>query len=154
MSYTWSPTQYLKFEDHRTRPAVDLLGRVNLSRADHITDIGCGPRNSTQLLVERFASALVTGLVTSPQMIKAASERLPACNFEKIAVSHWRPNSKQDVLFANAVLQWAPSHQKLLPKMVSFLEPGGVLAERADTCGHAHRCIRRPLVGCSQGRRR
>lgn len=128
MSSTWSPVQYLKFEDHRTRPAMDLLSRVTFDDPKAVTDIGCGPGNSTELLVERFGATHVTGLDSSPQMIDAARRRLPECIFEAGDVSSWRPKAAQDVLFANAVLQWVPGHKELFPRLVSFLKPGGVLA--------------------------
>ena len=128
MSETWSPSQYLKFEDHRTRPAIDLLARVAAQDVKAATDIGCGPGNSTELLVDRFGSSAVAGMDPSPKMIEAAKQRLPGCQFELGDIAHWRPNSEQDLLFANAVLQWVPDHGKLFPRLLSFLKPGGTLA--------------------------
>jgi trans-aconitate 2-methyltransferase len=128
MSATWSPSQYLKFEDHRTRPAIDLLSRVATLSPDMIMDIGCGPGNSTELLVDRFPSATVRGMDSSAKMIEAARKRLPSCHFEIGDVSNWESNVVQDVLFANAVLQWIPNHDSLFPRLVSLLKLGGTLA--------------------------
>ena len=125
---SWNPALYRRFEDERTRPAEDLLARVVLERAKSVVDLGCGPGNSTELLVERFSDAKITGTDTSQAMLESARKRLPQCHFELSDVSSWHAEDAPDLIFANAVLQWVPNHQKLLPRLVSALAPGGVLA--------------------------
>jgi trans-aconitate 2-methyltransferase len=125
---SWNDRQYLLFADERTRPAAELLGRVPLVDPREVIDLGCGPGNSTQLLVDRWAGASVTGVDSSPQMLQRARVELPAARFVEADISGYRPETPPDVLFANAALQWVPGHQELMPRLVGLLAPGGVLA--------------------------
>ncbi len=124
----WSAGQYLKFEDERTRPARDLLARVPLAKAGKIADLGCGPGNSTELLLERFPDAEVIGIDSSPAMLTAARKRLPQCRFIEADIGQWRSEQGTDLLFANAVFHWVPDHAKVLARLAGALAPGGVLA--------------------------
>ena len=58
----WDPALYLKFDQERTRPAIDLLARISNENPRTCVDIGCGPGNSTELMVNRFPEAHIRGL--------------------------------------------------------------------------------------------
>jgi trans-aconitate 2-methyltransferase len=124
----WNPALYRRFEDERTRPARELLSRVPLAQASHVVDLGCGPGNSTELLVERFAGAQVVGTDNSPSMLETARKRLPGVRFELSDISGWVPDNPPDLIYANAALQWVPAHEALIPRLFAALAPGGVLA--------------------------
>jgi trans-aconitate 2-methyltransferase len=124
----WNARQYLKFEDERTRPPRDLLAQVPLESAQRVVDLGCGPGNSTELLIARYPDADVTGLDSSPAMLTQARERLPACKFVQADIATWNPEPDTDLLFANAVFQWLPDHPQVLQRLLQALPDGGVLA--------------------------
>lgn len=124
----WSAAQYLKFEEERTRPSADLLARVPLVAPRAAIDIGCGPGNSTELVAARYREAAVEGLDSSPDMLEKASRRLPGLAFHRGDIATWQPARAYDLVFANAVLQWLPDHERLFPRLAGALAPGGCLA--------------------------
>ncbi len=124
---SWSAAQYVKFEEERTRPVWDLIARVPVSHARRVADIGCGPGNSTEVLRARFPEVEIVGIDSSPDMSAAARRRLPGVAFEVADIETWR-GSGYEVILANAVIQWIPDHEALLPALVGKLAPGGALA--------------------------
>jgi trans-aconitate 2-methyltransferase len=124
----WSPTQYLKFADERTRAARDLLAQVPLAHARKVYDLGCGPGNSTALLIERFPKAEIIGVDSSPNMLTEARKAYPQLSFVEGDLSDWLPEEGADLLFANALFQWVPEHLKVLQRLMTALPAGGVLA--------------------------
>ena len=125
----WDPGQYLKFESERGRPVTDLLGRVRLPCPARVTDIGCGPGNSTQFLAKRWPEAEITGLDSDGAMLEAARRRLPSLHWiEGDASQDLSHLGKFNLVFSNAALQWMPDHERLLPRWFALLNPGGVLA--------------------------
>jgi trans-aconitate 2-methyltransferase len=124
----WNPSLYLKFEDDRTRPARDLLAQVPLQQPRTVIDLGCGPGNSTELLVQRFPNAQVTGLDSSVDMLQQARKRLPNCAFLEADLATWTPPPQADLLFSNAVFHWVPDHPHVLQRLIEALPQGGVLA--------------------------
>ena len=74
----WDPNQYLKFTDHRLRPALELLRRVPLMSPNVIYDLGCGSGHVTRLIAVQWPTAPVYGLDNSAEMLaKAALEPSP-----------------------------------------------------------------------------
>jgi trans-aconitate 2-methyltransferase len=123
------------------RDLVSAIPTVEVRRA---VDLGCGPGNSTEVLAARFPTADISGLDSSPDMIEAACKRLPGLRFDLSDISAWDAPGRFDVILANAVLQWVPDHQVLMPRLVGKLADAGSLAvQMPDNLDEpAHRLMR------------
>jgi trans-aconitate 2-methyltransferase len=125
---SWHPERYLAFDDHRTRPAAELLARVPLRAPARVVDLGCGPGNSTALLAARWQGAKITGIDSAPSMLARARASGIRAEWLEADIADWAPNAPVDLLFSNAALQWLSDHEKLLPRLLACVRPGGFLA--------------------------
>lgn len=124
----WDPAQYLKFADHRLRPAIDLLNRVDLDRPGEVYDLGAGAGNVTRLIKERWPDARVTGVDDSRAMLAKAAATAPAITWQQADLATWRPPRPADLIYSNAALHWLEGHDRLFPALLAGLAAGGVLA--------------------------
>ena len=160
---SWDPGQYLKFADHRLRPALDLMGRIPLEHPQVIYDLGCGGGNVTRLLAERWPDAAVTGVDNSPEMLEqagatAATSTAPtaaAVRWQRGDLADWQPDAPPSILYSNAVIQWVPNHQELVPRLWDMLPPGGCLAVQAPLSWDmpSHHIMRQTLADGGPGGR-
>ena len=150
---SWNPEQYLKFADHRLRPALDLMGRIPLERPAVIYDLGCGSGNVTRLLAERWPAAAVIGMDNSPEMLSQAGAPPSRVCWETGDLADWQPSRTPALLYSNAVIQWAPNHGELVPRLWAMLPPGGCLAVQAPLSWalRSHRIMRETLADGGAG---
>jgi trans-aconitate 2-methyltransferase len=124
----WDPKTYLAFGAERTRAASDLLARIPLDAPKRVADLGCGPGNSTALLRARWPGAEIDAVDSSPEMLRDARASGIDARFITADIAQWNPEGLYDVIYSNAVLQWLSDHERLIPRLFSFVAPGGVLA--------------------------
>jgi trans-aconitate 2-methyltransferase len=125
----WDPAQYLRFADERLRPALDLIARIPPSSDDappRVVDLGCGAGNALPVLAARFPQAEVVGVDGSAAMLAKAAGA--GFRTEHADIASWTPPAPTDVIFSNAALHWLTDHERLFPRLLGFLAPGGVLA--------------------------
>ncbi len=125
---TWDPKHYLSFADERTRPAAELVARIDAAAPKRVVDLGCGPGNSTAIVASRWPEAQLEGIDSSPDMIESAKSSGVRAKFSVGDIASWAPASAYDVIFSNATYQWLPDHPRLLPRLMGFVAPGGTFA--------------------------
>lgn len=125
----WNSNQYLKFENERTQPCVDLITRLDGSY-NRILDLGCGPGNSTLQLRNAFGNAEITGFEADSNMIKKARTDYPDIKF----VHGFAPDDldkldgKFDLVFSNACIHWIKEQKKLIDSISDVIDIKGTLA--------------------------
>lgn len=147
----WRPTDYLAFADHRRRPAQDLLARLPKAwprptppsspsspsppsphaamEPQTLLDLGCGAGNVSALLAARWPEVRLIGVDGDAAMLARAQKEGPAqAEWIQADIATWSPSHPVDLLFSNAALHWLPNHDALLPRLLNWLTPGGILA--------------------------
>lgn len=124
----WSPEHYLQFKSERTQPSIDLISRIERDKPESIIDIGCGPGNSTQALVNRWPESRITGLDSSVAMIEKARQDYPNQEWITADAATYKSETRFDIVFSNAAIQWIPDHEALLTGFHGVLRQNGVLA--------------------------
>lgn len=133
-SPTWDANLYLKFVDHRLRPALDLMGRLdpaNGARSGHVIyDLGCGAGNISRILSERFGESDIVGIDSSDDMLaKARAQPVDGrVSFAKGDLAHFKPDRPPGILYSNAAYHWLEGHIDIFPNLMKLLPSGGQLA--------------------------
>lgn len=144
----WNPAQYLKFSDHRLRPALELLARVPLEAPRVVYDLGCGTGEVTRNIAARWPQANVYGVDSSKEMLEKAKTGGGDVGWVEADVSSWTPADAPDLIYSNATLHWVEDHRALFPKLAGFLNAGGCLAVQMPLSFDApsHRLMRETLT--------
>jgi trans-aconitate 2-methyltransferase len=147
----WSATQYLKFNNERTRAVYDLVSQITphiTSPTPRIYDLGCGPGNSTKVLKDAFPDAQITGMDSSPDMLEKATaefEGKQGVEFVSGDLGTFEVEGA-DLVFSNAVFHWlrSPARIPTLVRLFEGLKTGGVVAIQVpdNYNEHSHRLMR------------
>ncbi len=125
----WDPHQYARYADERSRPFFDLVERISPDDPPHrVIDLGCGPGTLTATLAERWPSASIEGVDSSPEMIERASALGSPVTFTLAGIGTWQPPGDADIVVSNAALQWVDGHPALLRSWLAALPSGAWMA--------------------------
>src|SRR5688572_4487003 len=127
---SWDPNQYLKFSDHRLRPALDLMAQIALAAPRSIYDLGCGPGTVTRLLAERWPEAAVTGIDSSADMLAKARQEAPRAEARIEAV---RAEARIEAVRAEARMEAVRAEARMeAVRAEARMETAQVAFEQAD----------------------
>jgi trans-aconitate 2-methyltransferase len=129
MTADWSPTQYERFKDERSRPFFDLLALVQRGHWLRVVDLGCGTGELTRELHRASGADATLGIDSSPAMLeKATAFAGNGLRFERHEIADFADAAGFDVVFSNAALQWLPDHERLFARIAALVRAGGQLA--------------------------
>lgn len=126
----WNPEIYNQFKDIRNQPFFDLMAMISDENLESAVDIGCGTGEQTKILSEQFPNTNFLGIDTSKEMLaKSKGFESPNLHFEIKSVEDFiQEDSKYDLIFSNAALQWSDNHEDLFPALLSKLSENGQFA--------------------------
>lgn len=124
----WNPNLYMKYNKERIQPSIDLVTRINFDNPEKIIDIGCGPGNSTQLLVNRWSGSKIIGADNSASMIEKAKKDYPDQEWIMFDAEKDKINDKFDIVFSNAALQWMSNQEEVIKSFFNLLKESGLIA--------------------------
>jgi ubiquinone/menaquinone biosynthesis C-methylase UbiE len=131
--------QQARFWGDLTEQVLTLAG---LKRGMRVLDVGCGAGDVSFLAAKLVGpKGLVTGVDKSPEAIEVASQRARAAGLTNVQfltqdLSELALNASFDALIGRLVLMYFADPAVVLRRLVSFLEPDGlVVFHELDTTG-------------------
>ncbi len=121
MQQTWDPSLYAGNGRFVALLAGALVEALQPQAGERILDLGCGDGFLTQQIAE--SGATLVGVDSSPQMIRAATERgVDARHASGEALPF---DQEFDAVFSNAALHWMTDQDAVLRSVHRALKPGG-----------------------------
>jgi trans-aconitate 2-methyltransferase len=125
----WSPAQYDRFRDERSRPFFDLLALVKRDPEMRIVDLGCGTGALTREMHDTLNAKETLGIDSSPAMLEKAREHAKAgLRFEQGAIESYDERGARDLVLSNAAIHWVEDHEGLLARLAGALGDHGQMA--------------------------
>jgi trans-aconitate 2-methyltransferase len=125
---TWDPKKYNEFKEERSKPFHDLTSHIVDKPNLKVIDLGCGTGELTQKLHQKLSNPFVLGIDNSAEMLAKAPIEENLQFKDKTILEQIADETKWDLIFSNAALQWIDNHYELFPKIISRIKPGGQLA--------------------------
>jgi trans-aconitate methyltransferase len=122
-SSKWDAGLYDQKHSFVWKMAAGLLELLEAKPGEQILDVGCGTGHLTAQIAGNGAT--VTGLDSSPEMIRQAREIHPGIHFEVMDAREITLEEKFDAVFSNATLHWIKEPERAIEGIARVLRPGG-----------------------------
>jgi trans-aconitate 2-methyltransferase len=136
-SVVWNPADYAANSAAQLAWARELIAKLKLRGDERVLDVGCGDGKVTAELARAVPKGTVTGVDTSPEMIRFACAAFPRLDFRRMDARRLRFARPFDVVFSNATLHWVDDHQAFLRGAAACLRSGGRLMVSCGGKGNA-----------------
>ena len=125
----WNPETYNKFKTERFAPFLDLVALIKIRRDMDVIDLGCGTGELTRKLADLLSGSRVLGIDSSDEMLDdARAFANEQVSFQKKSIEEGVGlESKWDLVFSNAAIQWVENHETLFSEIITNIKPGGQL---------------------------
>ncbi|MDD1694629.1 MAG: methyltransferase domain-containing protein [Methanoregula sp.] len=145
-SFTWNPAEYHKSSAAQQQWAQELIAKLGLRGNERVLDIGCGDGKVTAEIARNLPDGFVTGLDSSPDMIRFACDHFPRSEYRNLSFIQADARALQfsgefDVVFSAAALHWIPDHIPVLAGIARSLRPQGKLLIQMGGKGNAEQAL-------------
>lgn len=146
-SFTWNAADYNKSSHAQQLWAQELIAKLGLRGNERVLDIGCGDGKVTAAITASVPQGAVTGIDSSPEMIRFAREHFPHSThpnltFVQMDAGHIVFQEEFDVVFSNAALHWISNHRTVIAGIARSLCPEGRLLVQMGGKGNADQVFR------------
>ncbi len=125
----WNPDTYNQFKSERFAPFYDCLNLITIKDGINVIDLGCGTGELTRKLADALPGSRVLGIDSSQEMLNDSKAfENEQVRFELRSIEEQvKQETKWDLVFSNAAIQWVYNHEELLPQVISLVKPAGQL---------------------------
>ena len=146
MRFEWDSSKYISSSGLQTAMGKKLINTLPIRNNEDILDIGCGTGNLTIKMAGIVNNGYVTGIDSSPLMIKKAkemAESIGVINIQFLVMDAGDINfSRQfDIVFSNSAIHWVKESEKLLKSIRVALKQRGHIGLQFPLLNSSHPLI-------------
>ncbi|GCC11046.1 trans-aconitate 2-methyltransferase [archaeon] len=146
MRFEWDSSKYISASGLQTAMGKRLIDTLPIRNNENILDIGCGTGNLTLKMAGIVNNGYVTGIDSSPLMIKKAKEMAESILVKNIRflvmdAGDINFNRQFDMVFSNSAIHWIKESEKLLKSIKAALKQRGHIGLQFPLLNSSHPLI-------------